>query len=157
MPASEREYAARTDLRQDPRVPDELKEDTDLDNSHLGSPWLEYQLGTTSGSSTRYHVQPATESGCIDEQPSGLSAGTCVDQGSLGRNQRYNRNQVNSLISDLDRANLYTMYTQELENDMELLPKVFITMQNQLVTVCSTHDQFTTFYRCCRRILQPAW
>lgn len=120
MPASEREYAARTDLRQDPRVPDELKEDTDLDNSHLGSPWLEYQLGTTSGSSTRYHVQPATESGCIDEQPSGLSAGTCVDQGSLGRNQRYNRNQVNSLISDLDRANLYTMYTQELENDMEL-------------------------------------
>lgn len=120
LAATERAYAAETDLRLDPRVPEALRNDTDLDNSHLGSPWLEYQLGTTSGSSTRFHVQPSTEAGCLDNQPSGLSAGTCIDQGSLGRNQRYNRNLVNSLVSDLDRANLYGIYTQELTDDLEL-------------------------------------
>lgn len=113
MQASERSYAASEDISGDPRVPAVLKNDTDLDGRHKGSPWLEYSAGST------FHVRPVNQA-CDKAQPQGLSPGTCIKKGVLTRDLYYNRNQNNSLISDLERANLYAIYTQRLGSDLEL-------------------------------------
>ncbi len=113
MPASDRSYAASEDISGDPRVPAVLKNDTDLDSRHLGSPWLEYSAGST------FHVRPINQN-CATAQPKGLTPGTCVQKSALTSDLAYNRNQNNSLTSDLERANLYAIYTQQLGSDLEL-------------------------------------
>ncbi|MCF6195013.1 MAG: aldehyde dehydrogenase family protein, partial [Kangiellaceae bacterium] len=113
MMASERAYSRSHDLREFPGLPAAFIGDTQLDNRTTSTPWGEFQ----SASLGRFHLQPDTLSGCVVSalnQP-----GVCVDQGSTGRDIRFDRGTTRSLVSDVDRLNFYAYLTHEMGNDME--------------------------------------
>lgn len=112
MMATERPYAASHDRRNYPGLPEEFIGDTQLDNRSTDTPWGEFQ----SASLGKFHLQPDSLSGCVD---SPLTVeGVCVDQGSTGRDTRFDRGTTRPLSSDADRVNLYTYLTHEISNDV---------------------------------------
>ena len=112
MPASERDYAASQDRREASGLPEDFIGDTQLDNRSTSTPWGEF----SSSSLGTFHIQPGTDSGCVQD----LGNGICADQGSLSRDLRYDAAPDQSLTSDIQRINAYALYTQDLGNDLEL-------------------------------------
>ncbi|SFC94893.1 TonB-dependent receptor domain-containing protein [Pseudoalteromonas denitrificans] len=112
MMASERDYSASHDLRQYPGLPEAFIDGTQLDNRSTATPWGDFQ----SSSLGRFHLQPDTQSGCVED----LAGGVCADKGSFPRDNRYDRGADRSLVSDVDRLNFYTYLTHDLGNDIEL-------------------------------------
>jgi len=113
MMATERPYAASHDRREYPGLPEEFIGDTQLDNRSTDTPWGEFN----SDSLGRFHLQPDTMSGCVDS-PLGVE-GVCVDKGSTGRDLRFDRGTTRPLSSDVQRFNLYTNFTHEINEDLE--------------------------------------
>lgn len=113
MMASERAYAASHDLRNFPGLPETFVGDTQLDNRSTSTPWGEF----SSASFGTFHLQPDSMSGCVD---SALNlAGVCVDEGSTGRDLRFDRGTTRSLVSDVDRTNFYAYLTHDMGNNIE--------------------------------------
>ncbi|WP_299074043.1 TonB-dependent receptor [uncultured Paraglaciecola sp.] len=116
MMASERSYSASHDLRDYPTLPEDFIGDTQLDNRTTATPWGDF----TSDSLGRFHLQPDTNSGCVTD----LGNGICADSGSFPRDLRFDRGTTRSLVSDVDRLNLYTYLVHELDNNMDLFSEV---------------------------------
>jgi len=113
MMATERPYAASHDRREYPGLPEEFVGDTQLDNRSTDTPWGEFN----SDSLGRFHLQPETMSGCVDS-PLDVE-GVCVDQGSTGRDIRFDRGTTRPLSSDVERTNLFAKFTHEINDDLE--------------------------------------
>ncbi len=113
MMATERPYSASHDRRNYPGIPEEFAEKTSLDNRSSDTPWGEFD----SDSLGRFHLQPDSLSGCVDS-PLDVE-GVCVDQGSSGRDIRFDRGTTRPLSSDAERINFYTHFTHEVNNDVE--------------------------------------
>jgi len=113
MMATERPYSASHDRREYPGLPEEFVGKTSLDNRSSDTPWGEFD----SDSLGRFHLQPDTLSGCVDS-PLDLE-GVCVDQGSSGRDIRFDRGTTRPLSSDAERVNFYTHFTHEVNDDVE--------------------------------------
>jgi outer membrane receptor protein involved in Fe transport len=112
MMATERPYAASHDRREYPGLPEDFVGDTQLDNRSTDTPWGEFQSATLG----KFHLQPDSLSGCVD---SPLTVeGVCVDQGSTGRDTRFDRGTTRPLSSDANRLNLYTYFTHEINDDV---------------------------------------
>lgn len=92
MMASERAYSASHDLREYPTLPEEFIGDTQLDNRTTSTPWGEFN----SSSLGTFHLQPDSFSGCVDSPIS--VEGVCADQGSTGRDIRFDRGTTRSLV-----------------------------------------------------------
>lgn len=116
MMASERPYSASHDLREFPGLPEEFVGDTQLDNRTTATPWGDF----TSDSLGRFHLQPDTDSGCV----TALEGGICADSGSFPRDLRFDRGTTRSLVSDVDRLNIYTYFIHDLGNSMELFSEI---------------------------------
>lgn len=112
MPATDRDYAASQDRREADGIPEDFLGDTQLDNRSTSTPWGEF----SSSSLKTFHIQPDTQSGCVED----LGNGICADSGSLSRDLRYDAAPDQSLTSDVKRTNLYGLYSQDLGNDLEL-------------------------------------
>ncbi len=113
MMATERPYAASHDRREYPGLPEEFVGDTQLDNRSSDTPWGEFN----SDSLGTFHLQPDSLSGCVDS-PLAVE-GVCVDQGSTGRDIRFDRGTTRPLSSDAERVNFYTHFTHEVNDDVE--------------------------------------
>jgi iron complex outermembrane receptor protein len=116
MMASERAYSQSHDLREFPGLPEAFVGDTQLDNRTTATPWGDF----TSDTLGRFHLQPDTDTGCVTP----LDGGICADSGSFPRDLRFDRGTTRSLVSDVDRLNLYTYLTHDLGDDMELFSEV---------------------------------
>lgn len=113
MMATERPYAASHDRREYPGLPEDFIGDTQLDNRSTDTPWGEFNSDTLG----RFHLQPDTMSGCVDT-PLDVE-GVCVDQGSTGRDIRFDRGTTRPLSSDVDRTNIFAKFTHEINPDLE--------------------------------------
>ncbi len=116
MMASERDYAASHDLREYPGLPEEFVGDTQLDNRSTATPWGDFQ----SDDLGRFHIQPDTMSGCVTD----LAGGVCADSGSFPRDLRFDRGTTRSLVSDVDRLNLYSYFTHQIDEELEFFSEV---------------------------------
>lgn len=116
MMASERPYSVSDDRRQYPGLPEGFVGDTQLDNRSTATPWGEF----SSSSLGRFHIQPDSMSGCVQDIGNGL----CADRGSLSRSLRFNRAALRSMTSDVDRFNFYTYFTHNFDN-VELFSEFF--------------------------------
>lgn len=114
MMATERPYSASHDRRNYPGLPEAFVGDTQLDNRSTDTPWGEFQ----SDSLGKFHLQPSSLDGCV-ESPLSVE-GICVDQGATGRDTRFDRGTTRPLSSDVDRTNLYTYLTHEINDDLTL-------------------------------------
>lgn len=132
--ASERDYAANSDLRGQIR-PAAWAGNTDFDNRSLDTPWGEFRRltnsfvastttasynGTALTTSGVFHVQPATNDGCI--APAG--PGICFDNSTLSTastdaNLKYNTNYGRTLQGDVERLNLFSFFNHEFDNGIE--------------------------------------
>lgn len=133
--ASERDFSRNSDLRgmfkKGPWVGD-----TDWQNTSIDTPWGEFQRLTTSyaasttsatyngtsfTSSGIFHVQPATNDGCIVP----LAGGVCYDNSTLStvstdNNLRYNSNDERTIWGEVQRTNLFGFFNHEFENGIEV-------------------------------------
>jgi len=115
--ASEKSYAASSDLRENERFPEEFQGDSQIRGLSGSTPWLE---GKTSSIGT-FALQPDSFTGCDVSATAALDVtGVCVDPGSQSSNDRYDRNTERSLSSGVKRANFYGMLTHQLTDDVEL-------------------------------------
>ncbi|PIE02650.1 MAG: TonB-dependent receptor [Acidobacteria bacterium] len=113
MMASERPYSASHDLRYYPTLPEAFIGDTQLDNRSVTTPWGEF----SSESMGTFHLQPADMDGSI---VTALDVeGVMVGLGKTPRALRFDRGTTRSLVSDVDRYNLYTYLTHQLDNGVE--------------------------------------
>lgn len=133
MMASERDYAASSDLR--PLAEGTAFEgDSQFFNNSSYSSWGEFdtdvlveQSGGTdiTSSSGLFHIQPLSNSGCRSDD---LGNGNCIDNSlfststtaSGDRNLRVDRNQARSLSSDVQRFNFFAFMNHEFDNGNEL-------------------------------------
>ena len=133
--AREREYARNSD-NSALVIGTPFEGDTDFNNTSVDTPWGEFiRLTSTYGSTTAstrvngqnlttsgvFHVQPATNEGCIAP---GITAGTCFDNSSLStlstdNNLRYNDNDVRALVGANDRTNLFVFVNHDFDNGVE--------------------------------------
>lgn len=129
MMASDRSYAADSNLLNHSGVPEDFSGDLNFDNRSTLTAWGEFsskKLGT-------FHLQPDTYSGCENSDSRGNPttaldvAGVCVDRGTFtssrdkdNRGIRLNRNAHRSLVSDVNRLNFYTLINHEINEDVEL-------------------------------------
>lgn len=111
MLASERPYSLSDDRRNYPGLNEDFVGDTQLDNRTTSTPWGDF-IGADLG---RFHIQPDTMSGCVQD----LGNGICADTGSFPRDLRLNRAAIRSMTSDVDRMNLYGYFTHDMGNDVE--------------------------------------
>lgn len=115
-------------------------DDTDFDNRSTDSIWAEFQrLGTNFAPSTTivryngtqlttngiFHVQPATNEGCI--APAGT--GVCYDNSSLAttgadRNLRYDINTERTILGENERLNLFGFLHHEFSPSLEFFAEV---------------------------------
>ncbi len=130
----ERDFAANADLRVRVNRPDWIG-DTDFRNTSIDTPWAEFQRLTNSfapstttaqyngvslTTSGIFHVQPATNDGCI--APAGPDV--CYDNSTLStisidENLRYNQNEGRTLWSDVERVNLFSYFNHEFDGGIE--------------------------------------
>lgn len=133
MMASEKPYAASSNLQGNSRFPDYVgitgtNDDgtpiynSDLHNLNSSTPWGEFRTSTLS----TFHLQPDTLSGCEDSDSRGNPTtaldveGVCVDRGSQPSSAGFDRNSQRSLSSGIERGNLYSLLTHQLTDDTEL-------------------------------------
>nr|WP_236701359.1 TonB-dependent receptor [Thalassomonas viridans] len=131
--ASEKSYAASSDLRGNSRFPDEVGitgtdddgnpiYNSDLNGLNSSTPWGEFRTSTLG----TFHLQPDSLSGCENSDDLGNPTtalgveGVCVDQGSQPTSDGYDRNSERSLSSGIERANFYGLLTHELTESTEL-------------------------------------
>ena len=129
--ASEKDYAANQDLRS--RAPELFAGDTDLDNRSTLEPWADIHWLGLASSIDDYIIRPisyindagdqvtaATCGGGALPDGGGIIGDVCLEQtGSHNRALRPNRNEVRTLIPDIERVNLYSNISHELENGTE--------------------------------------
>lgn len=111
MMASERAYSASHDLREFPGLPLEFVGDTQLDNRSTATPWGDFDSATLG----RFHLQPDTQAGCVVD----VGNGVCADSGSFPRDNRFDRGTTRSLVSDVERLNLYSYLTHDMGDGLE--------------------------------------
>jgi len=131
IPASEKDYAANQDLRS--RAPELFAGDTDLDNRSSLEPWADIHWLGLASSIDDYIIRPINYTNNAGNQVTADSCGggalpdgggiigdVCLQQtGSHDRALRPNRNEERTLIPDIERVNLYSSFTHQLNNDME--------------------------------------
>jgi len=110
--ASERDYAASSDLRNFSDVPSDFIGDTQLDNRSTVTPWGEF----SSSSLGTFHLEPSSYGDCSAE----VSNEVCASSGSTPRDMRFDSNSQRSLSSEVDRLNLYTLVNHQLSDDIEI-------------------------------------
>lgn len=123
MPASDRSYAAQSDLRGFFKNDPLFAGDTSLDNrSSTFSGWgvMRYRgLGTL-------HVRPETmqrdngKTYTASDCSYSLGDGLCLDGGSGDRALRIDRNRARQLSPDTERANLFGFVSHDLNENVEL-------------------------------------
>lgn len=137
--ARERRNSRSSDLR--PLVEGtEFEGDTDFDNRSTDSIFGEFQRlntnftrsttlvrfnGAALTSSGIFHVQPATNQGCI--APAG--EGVCYDDGSLStistdRNLRYDTNTERTVLGETERLNLFGFVNHEFSDRLEFFGEI---------------------------------
>lgn len=134
MMASERSYSASHDLREYPTLPDEFIGDTQLDNRTTSTPWGEF----SSSSLGTFHLQPDSLSGCVDS-PLNVE-GVCADKGSTGRDIRFDRGTTRSLVSDVNRFNLYAHLTHDISDDLTFFSEAIFYSAKAERTREQTHN-----------------
>jgi len=127
--ARDRAFSRSADLR--PLVEGTPFEgDTDFDNRSTSTPFGVFQAtgfgtirqGATplSSSAGTFHIQPSTNDGCRTQIGNGL----CIDDAGFSaatdRNLRYDINDERSLLSDLERLNLFVFANHEFGGGIEL-------------------------------------
>lgn len=117
MMASERPYSRSDDRREYPGLPDAFVGDTQLDNRSTSTPWGDF-IGASLG---RFHIQPDTMPGCVQD----LGNGICADRGGFPRGLRLDRALYRSMTSDVDRKNLYGYFTHEMDSGLEFFAEAF--------------------------------
>ena len=129
--ASEYDFSKSQDLRS--RAPAEFADDTDFDNRSTLEPWADLHYIGLASSIDDYIIRPTNYINNAGNQQDASSCGggalpsgggvmgdICLDAaGSHDRALRPNRNEDRTLVPDIDRINLYTNFTHELENGME--------------------------------------
>jgi iron complex outermembrane receptor protein len=110
--ASERDYAASSDLRNFSEVPADFVGDTQLDNRSTVTPWGEF----SSDSLGTFHLEPASYNDCVAD----VSDDVCASSGSTPRDMRFDSNSQRSLSSEVDRLNLYTLVNHQINDDVEI-------------------------------------
>lgn len=129
--ASEKDYARTQDLRT--RGPGIFEGDTDLDNRSTLEPLADLRWFGLPGAIDDYIIRPvtytnnggnevtaATCGGGVLPEGGGILGDVCLEQaGSHDRALRPNRNEVRTLVPDIERVNLYSSFTHELNDDME--------------------------------------
>ena len=110
--ASERDYAASSDLRNFSEVPADFVGDTQLDNRSTVTPWGEF----SSDSLGTFHLEPASYNDCVAD----VSGDVCASSGSTPRDMRFDSNSQRSLSSEVDRLNLYTLVNHQINDDVEI-------------------------------------
>lgn len=110
--ASERDYAASSDLRNFDDLDSDFIGDTQLDNRTTTTPWGEF----SSGSLGTFHLQPASYGDCSAE----VNEDVCASSGSTPRDLRFDSNSQRSLSSEVDRLNLYTLVNHYINDDIEV-------------------------------------
>jgi len=132
MMASERAYSKSHDLRNFPGLPEAFIGDTQLDNRSTSTPWGEFKSDTLG----TFHLQPDTDSGCVVQ----LDGGVCADSGSISRDLRFDRGTTRSLVSDVNRLNLYTYLTHEINDDLSFFSEITYYDANAKRTREQTHN-----------------
>jgi len=132
MMANERDYSASHDLREYPGLPEAFVGDTQLDNRSSATPWGDFQSDVLG----RFHIQPDTMSGCVKD----LDGGVCADSGSFPRDLRFDRGTTRSLVSDVDRFNLYTYFTHQIDEELEFFSEVTFYQATANRTREQTHN-----------------
>ena len=140
--------------------------DTDFRNTATDTPWAEFQRltnsfanstttasynGVSMTSSGIFHVQPATNEGCIVP----LAGGVCFDNSSLStvssdENLRYNTNEGRTLWGEIDRFNLFSFVNHEFDNGVEFFGEAGVYASKSW----SQREQETTLAS--QRVIVPA-
>jgi iron complex outermembrane receptor protein len=135
--AYERPNSRSSDLR---RLVDDPRFREEFDGRSTDTPWAEFQRltnsfvrsttvanynGTPLTSSGIFHVQPATNDGCI--APAGT--GICYDNSSLAtlsadNNLRYDINSVRTIQGENARLNLFGFINHEFESGIEFFSEI---------------------------------
>ncbi|MDO6693194.1 TonB-dependent receptor [Aliiglaciecola sp. 3_MG-2023] len=110
--ASERDYAASSDLREFNEVPSEFIGDTQLDNRSTVTPWGEF----SSDSLGTFHLEPSA----YDDCSAVVNDEVCASSGSTPRDLRFDSNSQRSLSSEVDRLNFYTLVNHQVNDQMEV-------------------------------------
>jgi len=126
--ANEKSYASNQDQRS--RAPEFFAGDTDFDNRSTLEAFADLHYIGLASNIDDYIIRPVSYVNNSGNQQSGDSCGggalpsgggilgdVCLDAaGSHDRALRPNRNEVRTLVPDIDRINLYTNLTHEFEN-----------------------------------------
>lgn len=129
--ASEYDFSSNQDLRS--RAPEEFADNTGFDNRSSLEPWADVHFIGLSSSIDDYIIRPTNYINNAGDQVDGSSCGggaiadgagimddICIDAaGSHDRALRPNRNEERTLIPDVDRVNIYTNFTHEINDDIE--------------------------------------
>ncbi|NDV89610.1 TonB-dependent receptor [Alteromonas sp. 345S023] len=110
--ASERDYAASSDLRNFDELGSDFIGDTQLDNRTTTTPWGEF----SSDSLGTFHLQPSSYGDCSGQ----VSDDVCASSGSIPRDLRFDSNAQRSLSSQVDRLNLYALANHYINDDIEV-------------------------------------
>lgn len=132
MMASERPYSRSHDLREYPTLPEEFIGDTQLDNRSTATPWGDFQSDTLG----RFHLTPSAGADCDVD----LGNGVCAESGSFPRDLRFDRGTTRSLVSDVDRLNLYGYFKHELDDDLEFFSEAIYYSAKAERTREQTHN-----------------
>jgi outer membrane receptor protein involved in Fe transport len=137
--ATERDFSRSSDLR--PLVANTpFAGDSDFDNRSSDTVWGEFQRLTTSFAASTttasyngtsfttsgiFHVQPATNDGCIVP----LAGGVCYDNSTLStttsdNNLRYDVNRDRTLQGEVERLNLFAFANHQFDNGMEAFAEI---------------------------------
>ncbi|MBQ4852099.1 TonB-dependent receptor domain-containing protein [Pseudoalteromonas sp. MMG012] len=112
MMASERAYSQSHDLRNFSTLPEEFIGDTQLDNRTTSTPWGDFR----SDSLGLFHLSPANNNACEKK----VSDAVCANSGGIPRTLRFDRAAHRSLVSDVQRLNLYGHFTHEFSDNLSL-------------------------------------
>lgn len=129
--ANEKDYAANQDQRS--RAPELFAGSTSLDNRSSLEPWADIHWLGLSSRIDDYIIRPVTFINNAGDQVTAESCGggaiadgagiigdVCLEQrSSHDRALRPNRNEVRTLIPDIERFNLYSNFIHEINDDME--------------------------------------
>jgi outer membrane receptor protein involved in Fe transport len=127
LEASERRFSMSSDLR--PFFADTaFAGDNDLDNRSRSTPWGQFKLpvGVSQNGDPvttdmgLWHVQPANLPGCTTS----LGSDLCIDDGLLDRALRFDSNRYRYLAPDIERINLFSMWSAALSDTAEMYGEI---------------------------------
>ncbi|TMO66705.1 TonB-dependent receptor [Pseudoalteromonas aurantia] len=132
MMASERDYSKSHDLRNFSTLPEAFIGDTQLDNRTTSTPWGDFR----SDSLGLFHLSPANGQDCEQK----ITESVCANSGGTPRSLRFDRAPHRSLVSDVERLNLYGHLTHEFSDELSLFSEAIYYKAQAKRTREQTHN-----------------